>query len=372
MRTTRAIIHLDAFRHNIRLVRSRIGAGRKICVPVKADGYGHGAVPLAKTAVEEGAAFLAVATVEEGVELRRAGIDAPILLLSLPTPEELPELVAQRRTPLVADPDFVEALAALGAGSPDPLTVHLKVDTGMGRVGCPPDAAAELAGLIAARRGLRLGGVATHLAVSDSLDPDDIRYTGEQLGRFASAVAAIRAAGIDPGLVHAANTGAVAFHENAFLDMVRPGILLYGYAPGGAEKALPAKPVMELTSSVVFLKQVRKGDSVSYGRTWVAERDTVIATIPVGYGDGLPRRLSGQGFKVRVNGAWRPLAGRICMDQCMLDLGPGATVRRWDPVTLFGGDALSAAELAKTLGAISYEITCGINKRVPRVYVDHA
>jgi alanine racemase len=126
---------------------------------------------------------------------------------------------------------------------------------------------------------------------------------------------------------------------------------------------------MELASAVVFVKQVRKGDSVSYGRTWVADRDTTIATIPVGYGDGLPRRLSGRGFRVRVNGVWYPLAGRICMDQCMLDLGPGATVRRWDAVTIFGGDALSAGDVAYMLGTISYEITCGINKRVPRVYV---
>jgi alanine racemase len=370
MRATRAIIHLDAFRHNIRVVRSRIGAGRKLCVPVKADGYGHGAVPMAKTAVEEGAAFLAVATVEEGAELRKAGIDAAILLLSVPVPEEIPDLIAHRLSPLVGDADFVKALGAASGSPADPLRVHLKVDTGMGRVGCPPDAAAELARVIAAQPGLRLEGVATHLAVSDSLDPEDRRYTGEQLGRFASAVAAIRAAGVDPGLVHAANTGAVAFHEDAFFDMVRPGILLYGYPPAGAENTLPVRPVMELVSSVVFIKQVRKGESVSYGRTWIADRDTLIATIPAGYGDGLPRRLSGQGFKVRVNGAWRPLAGRICMDQCMLDLGPGAAVRRWDAVTLFGGDALSAAALADMLGTISYEITCGINKRVPRVYAD--
>jgi alanine racemase len=365
---------LDVFRHNIHLVRERIGADRKLCVPVKADGYGHGAVPLAKTALEEGAAFLAVATVEEGAELRRAGIDAAILLLSIPIPQEIPEIIAHRLVPLVSDEDFVTELsaklAAAAGSSGAPLTVHLKVDTGMGRVGCAPEAAAGLAALIAAQPGLRLGGVATHLAVSDSLDPEDTRYTKEQLRRFSAAVEAIRAAGVDPGLVHAANTGALAFHGDAFLDMVRPGILLYGYAPAGAEKTLPVKPVMELQSRVVFIKRVRKGDSVSYGRIWIADRDTVIGTVPVGYGDGLPRRLSGQGFKVRINGAWYPLAGRICMDQCMLDLGPDTTVRRWDTVTLFGGDALSAADIAETLGTISYEITCGINKRAPRVYVD--
>jgi alanine racemase len=234
-----------------------------------------------------------------------------------------------------------------------------------------------MAALIAGSKGLKLGGVATHLAVSDSLAPEDIRYTREQLARFFGTVEAIRKAGIDPGIVHAANTGAVAFHEDAFFDMVRPGILLYGYAPVGAETVKEAagaafsavKPVMELVSQIVYIKRVKKGETVSYGRTWTADRDTTIATIPVGYGDGLPRRLSGD-FSVRINGASYPLAGRICMDQCMADLGPETAIRRWDSVTIFGGDAPSAADIAAKLGTISYEITCGINKRVPRVYSD--
>jgi alanine racemase len=239
----------------------------------------------------------------------------------------------------------------------------------MGRVGCPPESAAELAALIAGSKGLKLGGVATHLAVSDSLVPDEVAYTKEQLARFSRAVEGIKKAGIDPGIVHAANTGAVAFHEDAFLDMVRPGILLYGYAPDGAETVLPVKPVMELVSQIVFIKRVKKGETVSYGRTWTADWDTTIATIPGGYGDGLPRRLSGE-FSVRIHGATYPVAGRICMDQCMVDLGPETAIRRWDTVTLFGGDAPSAADIAAKLGTISYEITGGINKRVPRVYSD--
>lgn len=376
MRATRALIHLDVFRGNIRIVRNRVGPARRLCVPVKADGYGHGAVPMARTALEEGAAFLAVATVGEGEQLREAGITAPILLLSIPIPEEIPELIANKLTPLVGDGDFIRSLAAVVKG--DPLPVHLKVDTGMGRVGCPPASAAEMAALIAGLRSLKLEGVATHLAVSDSLEPDAVRYTKEQLARFSGAVSDIRKAGIDPGIVHAANTGAVAFHEDAFFDMVRPGILLYGYAPEGAETVLPVKPVMELVSRIVFIKQVKKGETVSYGRTWTADRDTTIATIPVGYGDGLPRRLSGN-FSVRINGGVYPLAGRICMDQCMVDLGQNnlgpstafkenGAIRRWDTVTIFGGDAPSAADVAAKLGTISYEITCGINKRVPRVY----
>jgi alanine racemase len=369
VRATRAIIHLDAFRHNLRLVRSRIGSLRRICVPVKADGYGHGAVPLAKLALEEGAEFLAVATAAEGALLREAGITAPILLLSIPLPEEIPGIIQDSLTPLVGDRDCILDFAAAAERSGGPLGVHLKVDTGMGRVGCPPESAPELAALIARSGSLKLGGVATHLAVSDSSDRESVDYTKKQLERFAQAMEGIRKAGIDPGIVHAANTGALAFHEDAWFDMVRPGILLYGYAPPGAEAVLPVKPVMELVSQIVFIKQLKKGETISYGRIWTADRDTVIATMPVGYGDGLPRRLSGD-FSVRINGGWYPLAGRICMDQCMADLGPNTAVRRWDTVSFFGGDALSAADVAAKLGTISYEITCGINKRVPRIYID--
>jgi alanine racemase len=338
-------------------------------VPVKADGYGHGAVPLARLALEEGAEFLAVATSGEGALLREAGITAPILLLSIPLPEEIPQIILDSLTPLVGDRDCILEFAAAAERSGKPLVVHLKVDTGMGRIGCPPESAPELAALIVRSRGLKLGGVATHLAVSDSSGPESVGYTRKQLERFTRAVEGIREAGIDPGIVHAANTGALAFHEDAWFDMVRPGILLYGYAPEGAEAVLPVKPVMELVSQVVFIKGLKKGETVSYGRIWTAERDTFIATIPVGYGDGLPRRLSGN-FSVRIHGAWYPLAGRICMDQCMADLGPDTTVRRWDTVSLFGGDALSAADVAAKLGTISYEIICGINKRVPRIYSD--
>jgi alanine racemase len=254
--------------------------------------------------------------------------------------------------------------------------VHLKVDTGMGRIGCRPEEAAELARFIVEHKSLVLGGVATHLAVSDSAAEDDIRYTKEQLRRFREAVDSIRNAGIDPGIVHAANTGAVCFHDDAFFDMVRPGILLYGYAPAGTLEpvgSLPAvKPVMEFVSRIVFIKQVRRGETVSYGRTWTADRDTMVATIPAGYGDGLPRRLGTKvpcnDFQVFIRNRWYPLIGRICMDQFMVDLGPNTDIKRWEEVTIFGGDARSAADIAAQLGTISYEIVCGINKRVPRVY----
>jgi alanine racemase len=244
--------------------------------------------------------------------------------------------------------------------------VHLKVDTGMGRMGCLPEEAAELAACVASHPSLEHAGTATHLAVSDSPAAEDVRYTKEQLARFRAAAEGIRRSGLNPGLLHAANSGAVVSHEDAWFDMVRPGILLYGYA-GGLAGGTRVKPVMEMLTQIVFIKRVKAGETVSYGRIWTAPRDTVIATIPAGYGDGLPRRLSGN-FSVRIRDAMYPLAGRICMDQSMVDLGPDTDIQRWEQVTIFGGDAPDASDLAERLGTIPYEITCGINKRVPRVY----
>jgi alanine racemase len=253
----------------------------------------------------------------------------------------------------------------------------------MGRIGCTTGEAATLAGAIAASKHLLLAGTATHLAVSDSLDREDIAFTEKQLDSFAAAVDSIKKAGIDPGIVHAANTGAVAFHGDSWFDMVRPGILLYGYSPldGRGEEAMAVKPLMELQSAITFIKNVKKGLSISYGRTWTAGEDTVIGTIPLGYADGLSRQLSNNwqvapGAKNQAAAdpqdgeTLRPLVGRICMDQCMVNLGPGSTVKRWDPVTIFGGLAPHAGVMADVLNTIPYEITCTINKRVTRVYID--
>ncbi|GHU08772.1 alanine racemase [Spirochaetia bacterium] len=364
MRATKAIIHLDALRRNIQLIRGRLGQTR-LCVPVKADAYGHGAVPVARAALEAGAAFLAVATVGEGTELRSANITAPILLLSVPLPEELPELVASRLVPFVADNDFAAELNAVaGRTSSAKFDVHLKIDTGMGRIGCLPEKAASVAAFIQKQSALRLAGTATHLARADSTAEQDISYTKEQIAVFCGAVDTIRSAGIDPGIVHAANSGAVLLHRDAWFDMARPGILVYGYDT--VDSGFPVEPLMELVTRIVFIKPVKKGEAVSYGGIWTAPQDTVIATIPVGYGDGLPRALSGK-LRVSINGKTYSQVGRICMDQCMIDLGPGAAadqIKRWENVTVFS----SAAIPATLTGTIPYEIACGINKRVPRIY----
>jgi alanine racemase len=238
MRATKAIIHLDRFTENIRIVWRHTGAGL-VCVPVKADAYGHGAVPLARAALEAGAEYLAVATVDEGAELRDAGIDAPILLLSQAVPEEASDIVRYGLTPFIGDKEAARILntasasasasaaVAGAAGDSGTLKVHLKIDTGMGRAGCLPAEAVELAAYIASLPNLALAGTATHLAVSDSLDPEAVSYTHDQLRRFDAALAALRSAGFDPGIVSAANSGACVQHLQAVYDMIRPGIIVY-------------------------------------------------------------------------------------------------------------------------------------------------
>jgi len=373
MRTT-AIIHLDLFLNNFRAIQARIGPGRRICVPVKADAYGHGALQIAETSLKAGAFCLGAATAAEGAELRKGGITAPILLLSQPHLQEIPEIIAAGLTPFVSDASLADALASYAKAAKIKQPVQIKIDTGMGRIGCPAEEALALAKRIASCANLQLTGIATHFSAADSAAAQDIDYTKAQLARFEEAVGSIRGAGIDPGIVHAANSGAVILHPDTWLGMVRPGILLYGYkipeaeTPNTAMAPLQIQPVMELKSAVVFIKRVKKGEAVSYGRTWTAGQDTNLAVLPVGYGDGLPRLASGK-WQAVIGGKTYPLVGRICMDQCLADIGPQPDARLWDEAVIFGGAAPDAGELARRIGTIPYEVTCNINKRVPRVYV---
>jgi alanine racemase len=378
LRATRAIIHLENLIHNINALRRHIGSdkGTHICMPVKADAYGHGAVPVARCALANGVSYLGVATVDEGIELREAGINAPVLLFSEALPAELDAAVRHHLIPFISDKEYAEYFDhAAGKKAP----VFLKIDSGMSRLGCAANDAPELARFINESKHLFLAGCATHFAVSDSSNINDIAWTKQQLSIFMRAIEAIKNAGINPGIINAANTGAAVSYPDAYFDMVRPGILLYGYQDDAIKPALGVKPLMELVTEVVHIKKIHTGDTVSYGRTWTAPHDTYIGVLPTGYADGLPRLLSGKNFYVVIDGKTYPLVGRICMDQCMIDLGPAPSVKRYAGVTVFGGGnrldspalnspTLSAAGIAKMTGTISYEITCGINKRVPRVY----
>ena len=388
---TGAIIHLNRFKENINTVKTRVGENIRICVPVKADAYGHGALQISKAAIEAGAYCLGVADVMEGIELRKGGIQSPILLFSQAHPSEIPLIVKAKIIPFISDEEFAASLNKQAEADKTKLPVHLKIDTGMNRMGCPVNETLALAAMIKNSSSLELAGTVTHLSVSDSANKPDIDFTNNQLARFKKAVAAIKNAGIDPGIVHAANSGAVILHPNAWFDMVRPGILLYGFktvqeyeAPVDHLKKLSklssiiVKPVMELRSSVSLIKKINKGESVSYGRTWTARKDTTIGILSIGYADGLPRLASNR-WQVIINGEAFPLVGRITMDQCCVDLGANTSVKRWDEAIIFGDDIYpeqpkksaimqNAAELASVVRTIPYEITCNVSKRVKRIY----
>jgi alanine racemase len=357
-----ADIDLDAINRNVRTLRDLV-APAEVCAVVKANGYGHGAVRAANAAIDGGATWLAVAFVDEGVALRDAGVDAPILLLSEPAAHAMPATVGHRLTPTVYSAAGVSAASAAGVPA-----VHVKVDTGMHRVGAPPERAADLARAVL-DGGMRLEGLWTHLAVADETEKDAI--TKEQLRRFEEARAAVDDAGVVPDIVHAANSAAAIAHPAARFDLVRCGMAIYGVPPAPALAGrCELRPAMSVRAEVTHVARIDVGEGVSYGHRFVASHATTIATVPLGYADGVPRRLGVDGAPVLIAGRQCPIAGVVTMDQLMVDCGD-ADVSVGDEVVLIGrqGDEeITADEWAERLGTIAYEIVCGIGPRVQRRY----
>lgn len=343
-----------------------IAAPAALCAVVKANGYGHGAAVAARAALDGGATWLAVALTAEGAELRDAGIAAPILLLSEPPPDEHADVVGFDLTPTVYTESGIESLARAARR---PLSVHLKIDTGMHRVGAAVEDALGLAKSIVAQPSLRLGGVWTHCAVADEPGHE---ATSRQAERFGAALRELRAAGIEVPLAHAANSAATIDHPELRHDLVRCGIALYGLDPSPALAGhADLVPALQLMSQVSYVRRVPAGDAVSYGLRRPLDRESVIATVPIGYADGVPRRLFDVGAEVLIGGRRRPLAGVVTMDQLLVDCG-GDVVERGEEVVLLGAqgnERIGAEEWAAKLGTISYEIVCGISARVPRRYV---
>ncbi|MDC7224650.1 MAG: alanine racemase [Spirochaetales bacterium] len=377
MTGTRALIHLENLKHNIGIVRRRVGKECKICLPVKANAYGHGMIPLASAALKYGCHSLAVARTDEGEKLRKSGINCPILVMGHVPLEELERLVRLDLQPYAGSLSYLEALQRAAEKVLPPgkqVSVHLKIDTGMGRIGCKASEAPGLAQMIFASSRLKLIGLCTHFPVSDSPAEEDRAFTEiqtETLLKTAQTIGKLPGSEKNgPFSVHGANSGAVAQHDKTALDMVRPGIILYGYEPLPLSP-LGVRPLMELQSELVFLKKIAPGQSVSYGRTWTAERETWIGTVAIGYGDGYNRKLSNCG-KVMIGGRVYPVIGRVCMDQIMVDLGSECQARLGDRVSLFGPPPcpFSAAQVAERLDTISYEVCCLITDRVPREYVE--
>lgn len=367
-----AEVDLAAVRHNASLLAA-LASPASLCAVVKARAYGHGSVAVATAALEGGATWLAVAIVEEGAVLRDEGIDAPILLLSEPPAASMREVVALRLTPTIYTQRGVEAAAkAVADAGAAPLDVHVKVDTGMHRVGAGPEDTPALVRAVVDRPELTFGGLWTHFAVAD--DPGN-PFTDEQCRRFDAVVAQLGAQGVKPPLVHACNSAGTIAHPGAHHDMVRCGIALYGVSPSPALAAVQAleglRPALSLRARVSYMREVEAGEGVSYGLRRPLERRSRIATVPVGYADGVPWRLGVADGEVLIGGRRRPLAGSVTMDQIMVDCGEDAAVLPGDEVVLIGrqgNEEITAWEWATHVGTIAYEVLCGIGPRVPKIY----
>ncbi len=366
LRPTRAEIDLDAIAHNVRKLHSLV-APAEIMAVVKADGYGHGAVPVARAALRAGVDWLAVALVEEAEELREAGIAAPILLLSEPTPEAAGRALAADLIPTLYSLGFGKALSSEARRRGQSVTVHVKADTGMARVGVPPSDWGDFIRVVRSWPELEVEGLWTHLACADV--PGDPSIAA-QLDRFDEFIQLVREQGLRPTLVHAANSAAALTVERSRFDAVRLGIAMYGCPPSPALAGIgDLSPALRLVTEVAFVKRIAEGTPVSYGHTWRAPHDGWLATLPLGYGDGLPRLLSNRA-DVLVGGVRRPLVGVVCMDQILVWCGE-QEVAIGEEVVLIGrqGDEeVTVQDWARWARTITYEVLTGLGRRVPRVY----
>ncbi|GAB4280117.1 MAG: alanine racemase [Coriobacteriia bacterium] len=362
-------VDLSAVAHNISALRKPLPPGCRFMAVVKADGYGHGAVEIAKTALGAGAAVLGVATVDEGERLREAGIDAPVMVLAEAPPEAARDVVGLRLTPTVATREAALAISSAASEMGRVVGFHLKIDTGMHRIGVAHDEAASFLQSLVGLPGLRLEGVFTHFATADV--PGDWDFE-KQLERFKDSLAAVRAAGFDPGVAHAANSAATILAPSAHFDMVRCGIAVYGLHPSEATRErVDLRPAMSVKARVAAVREVGMGEGVSYGLTWRASGPTTIATLPLGYADGIHRVLSGR-MRVLLGGRMCEQVGRVCMDQLMVEVPRGVGVGLGDEAVVVGeqsGKRLTLDELAEAAGTINYEMACAFAARLSRRYV---
>ncbi len=363
LRPTRAEVLLDNVAHNLGVVR-QAAAGRKVLAVVKADGYGHGVVPIARRLQAEGVDGFGVALAEEGIELREAGIDRAILVLNGINGGAHREIIARGLTPVLYEISEAAAFEAVANGRP--IDVHLKVDTGMGRLGVPTSLLPEFLRELRRFPSIRIAGLMTHLSTAD----DDRAYVAEQLQAFKYAEGLVRRFGHEPAVKHAANSAAVFRHPETLFDWVRPGISLYGY-PGTDSVDVPLKPAMRWRTEVLRIRALHPGESAGYGRSFRAVRETRLATVPIGYGDGLLRSASNRGH-VLIRGVRCAIVGNVAMDLTTVEVTDVAGVSIGDEALLLGeqeGATLDARDLAAAARTIPYEVLTNVSRRVPRVYL---
>jgi len=360
-------IDLDAVKHNIERIRSMIPPGVRMLLVVKADAYGHGAVRIARFAVECGIDMLGVATLDEGRELREAEIRLPILVLSPVLPQELEGCFENDLAVTASSSEFVEEVSRIGARKGMTCSLHIEIDTGMGRAGIAQPHAVESIRAMSVLPGIRLDGVFTHFPASDS----DVDFTNDQIRAFTEIVDELGRAGISFRYVHCANSAAVLNFPSSHFNLIRPGLLVYGHAPSIILKdAIDVVPVMSFKARLVLVRDMPAGASISYGRTYITQQPITMGVVPVGYGHGLSHRLSNKGMFL-FRGVRVPVIGRVTMDMTMLDLSPFADVRVGEEVVIFGrqnGEQITADDIARWDETLNYEVLCRITKRVPRAY----
>jgi alanine racemase len=377
-RATVAEIHLSNLRHNVQALRSLLKPDVQLMAVVKADAYGHGALPCTHAVLDAGADTLGVGIVSEGIELREQGIQAPIQVLVGIFPDEVDDLIQHNLTTTLHSRSLAESLAQRAGHFGKEVGVHIKVDTGMGRLGIAPDQIPGLVEFITGLKNIRIESIFTHLSSADDEDPG---FTQNQIKRFQSALEQLEVAKFSIPLAHCANSAALLQFPESQFNLVRPGIALYGALPAPRlapvvesltmeNRKFSLLPVMQWKTRILTINSLPKGSPVSYGKKFITQRESRIATLPVGYADGLERILTHR-MNVLVRGHKAPQVGTICMDMCMVDVTDIAEAQEGDEVVLFGqqGEAtITADEMAAQAGTIPYEIFCGVGKRVPRVY----
>ncbi len=361
-------IDLDAFKWNLDSVRAKLTSGVKILLVVKADAYGHGAVQISRYAAECGVDMLGVATLDEGVQLRKAGVELPVLITSPILEEEVWKLIENGLSASVSSYEFAEAASRMARVKGKPCRIHFEIDTGMGRAGLPCHKAVDTVSRVAELKGLHLEGIFTHFPAADS-DPD---YTADQISAFSKIVDQLRGRGVVFEYVHTANSAAIINFPSSHFNMVRPGLAVYGHTPSvGLKDRIDLIPVMSFKSRILLVRHVPAGSSISYGRTYITGKPMVIGTIAAGYGHGISHRLSNTG-EILVRGRRAPILGRVTMDMTMIDLSGFKDPKVGEEVVIFGrqqDEKIGVDETAQWDGTLNYEVLCRISKRVVRVYL---
>jgi len=362
-------IDLDTVRHNIKTIRRIAGKNSEIMAVVKANAYGHDVIEISRVALESGATWLGVGALEEGIILRKAGIKAPILVLGLTSEDQVDCLLFYDLVPTICDLQTVKALSQAAVKYKKTARVHIKIDTGMRRLGIKPDGALDFIKRIKKMNNIEIQGLYTHFAAAD----ENKSYTEMQFAQYKRVADEVEKEGIHVPLKHMANSAAILDLPYTYLDMVRPGITIYGLFPlPGSKRTIKLKPVTKFKTKIIFIKKVRAGESIGYGRAYTTTKETLVATLPVGYADGYPRLLSGRG-EVLVRGRRATIIGRICMDLCMIDVTDIPGVQVGDEVVLWGrqkGEKISVEEIAEKTRTINCEIICMVDKpRVPKLFI---